>query len=332
MSIPRLLLLSRQGGASLPPAGLARLFQVADVRVQPRDYAPTRAEAIELLTGVDLLGSTNACLPPIDADLLDRAPRLRGIVLYSTGYDHIDLELLRSRRIGLSVVSDYATTATAEHTFAMILALATRLHLGNDRCRGIASSDVSLRGMELSGRTLGVIGAGRIGFKVASMGQALGMSVIASDRDPVAALRAELAGITTCELTDLLTQSDVVAVCASQRYGASPLLGPRELKYVRPGSLMVNASGAGLVDTRAVAEALRMRHLRGYAVDDQLEDRARYADLTREGRLLQTGHSAWWSDEAMKRGAELWADRLIAAAMGDPLDTVYWPAKESVPA
>lgn len=328
MGTSRLLLLSRQGGASLPPAHLARLQQVADVRVHARDYAPTRAEATELLAGVDLLGTTNACLPALDEELLDAAPRLRGVVLYASGYDHLDVALLRGRGIGLSIVSDYATTAVAEHTMAMMFALATRLHLGNDRCRGIASSDVSLRGFELSGRTLGIVGMGRIGTRVARAAQAFGMQVIAADIDPVAAVRAELSGIATCELRDLLAAADVVSICASHRYGAPPLIGHHELKWMRPGALLINAATSALVDTRAAAEALRMRNLRGYAVDDQLDDRARYADLAREGRLLQTGHSAWWRDEVLRRGAELWGDRLIAAAVGKPVDTVFWPPQQ----
>ena len=329
MPLPRLLLLSRQGSASLPPEILARLNRVADVQAHRCEQAPTGDDLIRLLAGVDLLGATNRCLPRIDAELLDSAPGLRGVVLYATGYDHIDVDLLRRRGVGLSVVGDYATQAVAEHTLALMFALATRLHLSNDRCRGLAAPTVSLRGIELAGRTLGVVGTGRIGLSVARMARALRMTVAATDCDPAAVDRARRAGFMTCGLDQLLRSADVVALCASHTYGSPALVGARELALMRSGALLVNASRSALVDTPAVTDALRTRHLRGYAVDDQLPDAHGLTDLVEEGRLLQTGHSAWWRDEVLTRGAAQWGHRLIGAALGTPEDIITWPAAET---
>jgi phosphoglycerate dehydrogenase-like enzyme len=298
---------------------------VADVRAERLDRVPSRCEAAELLAGVELLGATNACLPPIDAALLDAAPGLRGIVLYATGYDHIDLGLLAERGVGLSVLPDYATVAVAEHSIALALALATRLHLAHDRCRGIAGPQTSLRGIELAGRTAGVLGVGNVGRRVARLAGALGMSVFGTDPDPLADSRARLSGLTMVEQDELLAAADVVFVCASRRYGAAPLLGVPELAALRPDALLVNPARAALVDTAAAVAAIRRGHLRGYAVDDQV-DAAACQDVVSEGRLLRTGHIAWWRDEVLHRGAELWSERLIAAAEGTPLDVVWWPA------
>jgi phosphoglycerate dehydrogenase-like enzyme len=244
-------------------------------------------------------------------------------VLYATGHDHVDTALLARRGVGLAVLPDYATVAVAEHTVALMLALSTRLHLANDRCRGRAPADVSLRGVELAGRTLGIVGLGRIGRHVARLGAGLGMRVLGADPDPAAADAAAADGIATTGLGALLTAADVVAVCASHRYGAPPVLGAGELAAMRPGSWLVNAARSALVDTDAVTGALRRRHLRGYAVDDHLPGAD--PDLVREGRLLQTGHSAWWRDEVLRRGARMWGDRLVAAARGVPMDVVTWP-------
>ena len=330
MAKPNVMLLSRQGRASLPADTWARLTEVATVNAVKLHSAPSVEKAIRLLADADLLGATNACLPHLNAKLLDALPRLRGIVLYATGYDHVDVELLEAYGVGLSVVPDYATVAVAEHTIAMMMAMASRLHLANDHCRGMTSDGVSLRGVELAGRTLGVVGLGRIGRRVALLAKALGMRVVGTDTDVVARNRAWRLGVRVMDLRGVLAAADVVTMCASHRFGASLILRAPEIAAMRHGSFLINAARAALVDSAAATAALRGRRLRGYAVDDQIGDLTADADLLREGRLLQTGHSAWWRDETLARGARLWGERLIAAGAGSPIDAVLWPSRPAL--
>jgi phosphoglycerate dehydrogenase-like enzyme len=325
MTRPRLVVLSRQGRASLPGDLWPWLHEAGDVSVVRRDAAPDRDTAVALLRDADLLGATNVCLPRLDAPLLDALPRLRGIVLLATGYDHLDVPDLRRRGIGLSVLPDYATAAVAEHGLAMVLALATRLHLANDRSRGEVAAGTSLRGVELAGRTVGVVGVGHIGSRLTQLARGIGMRVVGTDIDPAAVRRAVAGGVEMTDLGDLLRCSDVVALAASHVLGRPAILGPRELDRLRPGAFVVNVGRPALVDTPAVAAALRTRRLRGYAVDDVVLDPVRDADLVREGRVLQTGHSAWWRDEVLDRGARMWGEHLLAAVRGRPLDAVTWP-------
>lgn len=330
MPLPRLVILSRRGRESLDAEQWTALEAVADVQVVQRDDAPSPQEAVELLDGVDLLGSTNLCLPRIDAALLSRLPRLRGIVLYATGYDHLDVPLLESAGVGLSVLPDYATEAVAEHSLAMLMALATRLHLAHDRSRGNARLDASLRGVELAGRTVGVVGLGRIGARMAELAAAVGMRVVGTDIDPAAQDRARAAGVRVLDLDTLLRTSSAVALCASSVFGAPPLVGRRELALMPDGAFVVNVARSSLVDTRAAVEEVRTGRLRGYAVDDVVLDPAVDGDVLDEGRVLQTGHSAWWRDEVLARGARMWGERLVAAAGGRPVDTITWPVAERV--
>jgi phosphoglycerate dehydrogenase-like enzyme len=130
-------------------------------------------------------------------------------------------------------------------------------------------------------------------------------------------------------LSELLTDSDVVVLSASHRFGAGPLLGAAELSLMRPGALLVNVGRSGLVDTAAVVEAVRAGRLRGYAVDDTVLDPLCDQDLLSQGRVLQTGHSAWWRDEVLDRGALMWGERVLAAVEGRPLDAVTWPVRTS---
>jgi phosphoglycerate dehydrogenase-like enzyme len=141
------------------------------------------------------------------------------------------------------------------------------------------------------------------------------MRVIGTDPDPAAGAP----GVPRTDLPDLLRRSDAVALCASRRFGEGPLLGPAELALVRPGTWLVNPARAALVDTAAAVAAVRAGRLRGYAVDDTVLGPG-HTDLLAEGRVLQTGHSAWWRDEVLERGGRQWsaailevADRLAAA-------------------
>lgn len=318
-------LLSRRGARTLTWDDRERLARVAAVRYHQLEHAPSRVEAAALLAGVDILAVTNACLPTLDAVLLDALPELRAVVLYATGYDHVDVELLASREVGLCVLPDYATTAVAEHAIAMLLSMATRLHLAHDRSRGIAPIDASLRGVELAGRTMGVVGVGRIGTRVAQLGMALGMRVVGHDRAPDAVDAARANGIVMTGRDRVLVEADAVMLCASHTFGAPPMIGRAELGELRPHVFVVNVARADLVDTRAAIAAVRTGRLRGYAVDDVVVDPHVDDDMLAEGRVLQTAHSAWWRDEVLDRGRRMWADHLLAAIADKPLGSVTWP-------
>lgn len=318
--------LSRQGARTLASDDRQRLTRVADIRYHQLEHAPSRVEAAALLAGVDILAATNACLPTLDAALLDALPGLRAVVLYATGYDHLDVDLLASRGVGLCVLPDYATNAVAEHAIAMLMSMATRLHLAHDRSRGVAPPAASLRGVELAGRTMGVVGVGRIGTRVAQLGTALGMRVIGYDHAADAVDAARSSGIAMTARDRVLDAADALMLCASHRFGAPPIIGPPEVDALRPHVFVVNVARADLVDTQRAVAAIRTGRLRGYAVDDVVVDPLVDGDLLAEGRVLQTAHSAWWRDEVLDRGRQMWADHLLAAIAGVPRDSVTWPA------
>jgi phosphoglycerate dehydrogenase-like enzyme len=269
---------------------------------------PSRALTVRLTGGADVLAATNACLPPLDDRLLQRLPRLRSVVLYATGHDHVDPGALARAGVELTVLPDYATVAVAEHGLALLMALAARLHLAHDRSRGLAPGDVSLRGTELAGRVLGVVGLGRIGSHLARIGAGIGMRVIGTDPDPVAG-----PSVPRTSLPDLLRRSDAVVLCPSREFGDPALVGAAELALMKPGAWLVNPTRAALVDTAAAVAAVRAGRLRGYAVDDTVLG-PQDADLVAQGRVVQTGHSAWWRDEVLERGGQLWGDAILDVA------------------
>ncbi|MBW3605795.1 MAG: hypothetical protein KY460_12985 [Actinobacteria bacterium] len=318
------VVLSRQGARTLAWDDVVRLERVADVRYHQLQHGPSAAEAAALLDGAEILATTNACMPTLDAALLDALPALRTVVLYATGYDHIDVDLLAARGIGLTVLPDYATNAVAEHAMAMLLSMATRLHLAHGRSRGAAPAAASLRGIELAGRTMGVLGVGRIGTRVAKLGAAFGMRVIGYDHSISATDTARNEGIAMTTRERLLAEADAVMVCASHSYDAPAVIGLDELDQMRCDAFVINVARAALVDTAAVTAAIRAGAVRGYAVDDVVLDPTIDGDLLAEGRVLQTAHSAWWRDEVLDRGRRMWAHHLLAVIEGRPLDAVTW--------
>jgi phosphoglycerate dehydrogenase-like enzyme len=316
-SRPQLVVVSVQGEKTLPPDQTARLTELADVTFLARQAPMSHAEALFAFRHADVVAVTPKVAPDLDEALLRDLPHLRGIALYATGYDFLDVPLLERHGVRLSVLPDYSTEAVAEHAIGSLLAVAGRIHLANDRSRGLVGPTTSLRGFELRGRTLGIIGCGRIGSRVAELAHAFGMRTIAHDIDP-----KPVAGVTYVEREELLSASDAVTLHCPMVFGDPPMIDAAALATMRPGSVLINSSRAALVDDVAVAASIRAGHLRSYAVDDHLWTDPDVDDLLREGRVLQTGHSAWWADEVLARGARMWGEHIAALVVGQPRDVV----------
>jgi phosphoglycerate dehydrogenase-like enzyme len=319
------LLSRRRGGESLAPEHRRQLTAIADVRAYSCQEPPSGRQAQELLAQADVLAATNACVPVLDDDLLGQLPRLRTVVLFATGYDALDLDTLRRHGVALVAVPDYATISVAEQALGLLLSMSTRLHLANDRSAGRCPPDVSLRGVEMSGRTACVVGLGRIGLRLSALLFALGTRVVGVDPHLPAQRRAVAAGVECLSLPTGLAAADAVMLCASRIFGDPPVLDRERLALLRASAFLINVGRKELVDTPAVLEALTRGALRGYAVDDVVIDpaeRRAQSELVRTGRLLQSGHSAWWTDEALHRGTHLWGERIIAAVRGQVTDPV----------
>jgi phosphoglycerate dehydrogenase-like enzyme len=151
------------------------------------------------------------------------------------------------------------------------------------------------------------------------------MRVVGTDIDPLAAARAGGNGVAMLGKEGLLRESDAVALCASSVRGAAPVLDAAAIRGLRPGALVVNVGRPALVDTAAMLAAVRGGWVRSYGVDAVVVDgQAAPADLdlVTEGRVLQTGHSAWWRDEVLERGAQMFGRAIAAASAGCPIDVV----------
>ena len=217
----------------------------------------------------------------IDRAFLDAHPALRLVVTRSTGAEHIDLVACRERGVAVANVPSYGEHTVAEHTFALILALSRRLR----EVTGELASDGKLsyaaaRAFELRGKTLGVVGAGRIGRHVIAIAQAFGMRVLAFDIHAPAAV-ATHAGFDFAPLEEVLAQAHVLTLHAPLGPGTHHLLNRDTLARCRRGVLIINTARGALIDTDALLDALDSGQVAGAGLDVLEEEGTARQEMTK---------------------------------------------------
>ncbi|MGH7612049.1 MAG: phosphoglycerate dehydrogenase [Candidatus Dormibacteria bacterium] len=241
--------------------GIERLRQAGDVEVATK---LSEAELVGRVSGVDALVVRSET--KVTAAVIAAADRLRVIGRAGVGVDNIDVAAATARGVLVVNAPTGNTVAAAEHTIALMLAL----------CRNVAKGDQSLRagrweraqlvGSELRGKTLGVVGLGKIGSEVARMAEGLQMRVLAHD-PLVSPERAEQLGVGLVDLDQLLQESDVLTVHTPLSDATRGLLGEAELARLPPGARVLNVGRGGIIDEPALAAAVASGHLAGAAVD-----------------------------------------------------------------
>lgn len=201
---------------------------------------------------------------PLRREVLEACPRLRFLSVAFTGLDHIDLDYCAAHQITVRNAAGYSTTAVSELAVGMMLDLlrhATTLD-GEIRRGGGRGS---LLGGELRGRTVGVVGTGAIGTAVIRLLLAFGCHVVAYSRSQRDAVRA--LGVSYVELDELMSVSDIVTLHVPMTADTRHLIDARRIALMKPTALLVNTARGGVVDTQALAEALKNGRIAGAAVD-----------------------------------------------------------------
>jgi D-lactate dehydrogenase len=222
----------------------------------------------------------------IDTAVLTHFPNLKLIATRSTGYDHIDLAACAARGVVVSSVPSYGENTVAEFAFALILSLSRKIHQAYSQVRETGSfSFEALQGFDLAGKTLGVIGTGRIGMHTTRMGKGFGMKVVAFDLHPDEK-KATDNGFTYVDLDTLLKEADVVSLHVPETTETHHLLSAEKLALMKSTALLINTSRGGIVDTEALARALKEGKLGGAGLD-VLEEEGVIRD---EADFLFRGH------------------------------------------
>jgi phosphoglycerate dehydrogenase-like enzyme len=295
---------------------LERLRREAPTRVS---FGPASGEEIAARAdGAEVL-VTLYTYTRVDAAVLERLPRLRLVATRTAGFSHIDVEAAAARGIAVAIVPAATTQSVAEFTFAAVIALQRRLFEARESTRGGSWEYRSFRGFELAGKTLGVVGLGRIGVRVAELGSAFDMRVLGWSRSG-----REVPGVERIDLDDLLRRADLVTVNVALTDETRGLLDDERLALLKPSAILVNTARGGIVDDEALRRRLE-EGLLGGAVLDVLEHEPPGAELERLAaapNVLITPHIAWHTDEALARQFEETTDNVLAFLAGDPRNLV----------
>ena len=206
----------------------------------------------------------------VDAQFLDAHPRLKFVTTRSTGYDHIDLVECAKRGVAVASVPSYGENTVAEHAFALILALSRRLRESFETNKKSRFSYEAIRGFDLKGKTLGVIGCGRIGLHMIRIARGFEMEARAYDLHKMA-LVAEVAGFSYVSLDELLACSDIISLHIPLSPETRHLINRDTLSKCKHGALIINTARGQLIDTAALIEALDSGKIGGAGLD-VLED------------------------------------------------------------
>lgn len=225
----------------------------------------------------------------IDKEVLAAFPNLKFITTRSTGFDHIDLKECEKRKIRVANVPSYGEDTVAEYTFALMLALTRKIYHGYDQIRETGSFSVEgLRGVDLKGKTLGVIGTGKIGKNVVQIARAFGMEVLACDVSPDEGFAKEMQ-MSYCEPEEALKVSDIVTLHVPYTKETHHLINNENIWQMKKGAYLINTSRGGVVETEALVRAFQKGHLAGAALDVLEEERAIQDELEflLEGRVQE---------------------------------------------
>ena len=254
------------------------ILSMADIAACPDVLKPLEkiADVVELPPNQELLveriGEFDAFLTPLtvqtNRQVLVNAQRLRAIATASTGLDHIDLDEAQRRGITILSLRDDTEflrriTATAELTWALLLAVARKLPSALLAARQGHWARDEFRGTQLSGKTLGIVGYGRLGRIVAQYGQAFGMNTLVCDVKPL----ETAAGVEQVAFDDLLQRSDVVTIHVHLSNETRGLFDTTAFGKMKRGAILINTSRGGVVDETALLSALETGHLAGAGLD-----------------------------------------------------------------
>ncbi len=290
-------------GCEIVPNQLGRPYQAAELK--------------EALQGIDAIVTGT---DELTAEVIASSDGLKTIAKHGVGLDNIDLAAARVRGIVVSAAFGAVHDSVADLTLALLLAVA----------RGIVPAHLSTRagqwkgfmGVELRGKTLGIVGLGRIGKEVAVRAEAFGMRIVATDprQDPIFAAAHQVRYLS---LLELLAASDAVSLHAGLEQAGRPLLGVAELATMKGGAILVNTGRGHLVDEGALAEVLRQGKLLGAGLDVFQEEPPRSSPLLGLENVVLAPHMAGDTRDARRRMGEITVENVVRVMRGErPLSPV----------
>ncbi len=308
MSIP--LLTKKQ--AETPAS--ARGSRIAFLEADSEDHASIRQHFPDALIVKEALSPDEVVAQCADAEaictfihtffpaaVIERLPKLKLLSTRSVGYDHIDLGACGKRGILVCNVPDYGSHVIAEHVFALILSTLRHVPEAHLRMEQGHFDYHGLRGMALRGKTLGIIGTGRIGRKVAQIAHGFGMKILATDKCRTMEL-IDLLGVQYVSMDELMQQSDIITLHVPASADLTHMMDAHAFNLMKRGVILVNTARGSLIDSNALLAALESGKV-GYALLDVLEHENNFEEnraLIENPRIITTPHIAFYADDSVR--------------------------------
>lgn len=291
--------------------GLGPLLQSGEIAVVEKNVHET--EDLDTYDALLVRSATK-----VTEEVMSRMPRLKIIGRAGVGVDNIDVPAATRRGIVVVNAPDANTIATAEHTFALMLAMVRQLCLANASIRQGEWNRSAFMGLELFGKTLGIIGFGRIGQEVAKRARAFEMNVLAYSRSLTPAKAAQV-GAKASTLKEILSTADIITIHTPATPETRGLLGEENLKKTKPGVMIVNAARGGIVDEVALKRFLESGHVAAAALDVFAEEPPASYELMQMPQVTATPHIAASTKEAQLKVAHVVAQEVLNFAQGKPV-------------
>jgi glyoxylate reductase len=314
-----------------PEEVLARLAREHQVEAYDQDPPMERPRLLRSVS--DKEGLLCTITDRIDQELLEHAPALKVIANFGVGFEHIDVEAATRRGIPVTNTPGVLTDSTADLTLALILATARRVVEGDRRVRAGKFqywAPLLFLGADVSGKTLGLIGLGRIGQAVAQRAAGFGMKLIYYSRTRLQPAREHELQVSFAPLDTLLREADFVSLHVPLSPQTRHLIGSRELQLMKPTAYLINTARGPVVDEAALVEALRRGEIRGAGLDVYEREPALTPGLADLGNVVLLPHVGSASIETRTRMAQMAVDNLLAGLKGDqPPNCLNWSKLQS---
>ena len=306
---------------AIPENGIEMLREHFEVEVWEDEGEIPRKVLLEKVRDVDALVSMLS--EKINGELFDAAPRLRIVANYAVGYDNVDVEEATRRGIYVTNTPDVLTNATADFAWTLLLAAARRLveadsfvRSGEWKRKGVAWHPLMFLGRDVYGRTIGVIGFGRIGQAIARRARGFGMRILYNARSRKPEAEKEL-GAEFRPLDELLRESDFVVLAVPLTKETYHMINEERLRLMKPTAILVNIARGKVVDTEALVKALREGWIAGAGLDVFEEEPYYHEELFRLKNVVLAPHIGSATHGAREGMAELVARNLIAFKNGE---------------
>lgn len=294
--------------------GIEMLQEYAEVDIKPN---LTPAELLQTIGDYDAIVVRSAT--KVTAEVIEQAGRLKIIGRAGAGLDNIDVVAAQEQGIKVVNCPDANTLAVAEHTMALMLALARHLPHADTSLKEGRWEKKRLMGTGLTDKVLGIIGFGRIGRQVAIRAKAFGMQVVVNQRRPTPELNLEL-GVEAVDLVDLLKVADFVSLHVPAKPETEKLIGAEQLALMKPSAYLINTARGNVIDEEALLIALDTGQIAGAALDVFAEEPATHSKLPKHARVIATPHIAASTVDAQQSAAIAVAKQIIEVIQGPPSD------------